>query len=611
MEKKINSITHHFRFLLGHKLLLATVILTGLGSSLLEALGISFIFPLLEGEQSTTKIPFPFDQLNFLFVDYNAGERLQIVAVLLVIIIFSKSILVYANIVANSHIQVISDKHFKMICCEQLLRVGMGYLNSEKIGKLHTVCVSYTQNLGIFAIQIGSLIPQFFNIVIFLIMVMFLSWEMTLISIFLSILASLALQRTMRKASVTGRTRSQEIANINSILFEILSAMKIIRTFNREKKTITLYENYVNRFKNAILKASIVDGSVRPIFECTGILTLSTIMIIGTIFLFDPNKGPGLTGVLAFIVIFQRISSSAMSLNNVRAKIKADRPAFEEVFRFLEMADKQNLENGIRHFHGMKEGLEFKNIEFSFHKNDKKVLDNISFFVPKGTKLGVVGTSGAGKSTLADLFLRFYDPLKGQILLDGIDLKQFDIGSLRKQIGVVSQDIFLFNDSVQNNISYAKPDATHDEIEAAAIKAHAHEFIQELPQDYDTLVGDRGVLLSAGEKQRISIARAIIIDPEILIFDEATSALDSESEKIVQQTLDEIGEGRTVITIAHRLSTIYDSDKIIVMESGRIVEEGTHQELIHQGGTYKNLVQIQEFSKTGHQKIKNSSKPRL
>ena len=235
---------------------------------------------------------------------------------------------------------------------------------------------------------------------------------------------------------------------------------------------------------------------------------------------------------------------------------------------------------------------------FGYNAGETIVLKNVSFRIPRGEKVGVAGASGAGKSTLSELLLRFYDPQEGQILVDGLDLKEFDIVSWRKKIGIVSQDVFLFNDSIRANISFGKPNASPDEIEEAARKAHAHEFIQEMPEGYDTLVGDRGVRLSGGQKQRIAIARAIILDPEILILDEATSALDTEAERIVQRALDDVASGRTVFTIAHRLSTIAHYDKILVMDSGQIVEQGRHEELLQKGGIYKRLVEMQDLKNT-------------
>jgi len=592
MDKLRDKFIHHFYFIWKHWILILFLILTGIGSALLEGLGISFIFPLLEGVQSAPHMPFPFNKITSWFSDYSLAERLQIIAVFLVVIVMMKGVFKYANIVATCQMRIISEKHFKILCFEQLLKVGIGYFNNEKIGRLHTICIVYSLYLGMFISFIGTSIPLFFNISIYLIMVMVLSSKMALISIVLSTIASIALYRIMRKATIVGKAHTKATENISSTLFELLSAMKIIRIFSREKETTDQFENEVDRYNSSVFQVTKVTGSVSPLYEFTGVLVLAAIMIIGSV-LFFKIDGPGLSGVLGFLVIFQRISSSAMAINNLRVRIKGDMPGYLEVFRFLDAEDKQYLDDGNHYLSQLKDGIEFRNIEFRYNIQNLPVLKTVSFYISKGTKVGVVGTSGSGKSTLIELFLRFYDPQQGEILVDGIDLKELSIESWRKKVGVVSQDVFLFNDTLKNNIAYGNPEANQNEIEVVARKAYAHEFIQELPQGYNTLVGDRGVLLSGGQKQRIAIARAILINPEILIFDEATSSLDTESEKMVQNALDEVGEGRTVITIAHRLSTIIDSDKIIVMDSGKIVEEGTHQELIKLEGNYHKLIQLQ------------------
>ena len=224
------------------------------------------------------------------------------------------------------------------------------------------------------------------------------------------------------------------------------------------------------------------------------------------------------------------------------------------------------------------------------------MLSHINLVIPQGSNVALVGSSGSGKSTLADLLMRFYEPTSGQILLDGQPIQSYRIASLRRHIGVVAQTTFLFNDSVRNNIAYGMPHATDAQIEAAARAAHAHDFILQLPEGYDTYIGDSGALLSGGQRQRISIARAILSEPDILIFDEATSALDTESEALVQQALDTLLSGRTALVIAHRLSTVRHADLIVVLEQGRIVETGTHDQLINLHGRYEQLVQLQKLT---------------
>jgi len=250
---------------------------------------------------------------------------------------------------------------------------------------------------------------------------------------------------------------------------------------------------------------------------------------------------------------------------------------------------------GAQELAGFRDKITFKNIWFNYASHE--VLREINLEVKKGQTLAVVGPSGTGKTTLVDLMPRFYDPKQGAILIDGEDIKGVTLKSLREMIGIVTQETFLFNDTIRANIAYGKLDAAQDEIERAALQAHAHDFIKHLPMGYDTIIGDRGMKLSGGERQRIAIARALLKNPPILILDEATSQLDSESERLVQEALDRLIQGRTVFIVAHRLSTVKNASTIIVLDKGRIVEQGTHNELISREGLYNKLYQAQQATK--------------
>ena len=482
-----------------------------------------------------------------------------------------------------------------MLCFKQLTKIGMGYFHSKKGGEFQTICVNHAQALGAFVNMTGNILPKFFNMLVYSTMIIILSWQMTVLSLGLAWLASLILQKIMRNTETVGKELAQRMGHLNSLFLEFLQAMKVIHLFGREKETVNSYHKTMNRYNQSVFQMATLKGSVAPLFESTGIIALGIIMFVGVIFFFEEKK-TGLPAMAIFLIIFQRISGSAMALNQYRVNVLGDLSAYKRVFRFLAPGDKQYLNNGLLPFTQLENAVEFKNVKFSYNKEGSLILKDVSFSIPKGSRVGIAGSSGAGKSTLTELLLRFYDPQGGQILVDGTDLKEIDIDTWRKRIGVVSQDIFLFNDTIRTNIAYAKPEASQEEIESAAKKAHAHEFIQELQQGYETLTGDRGVLLSGGQKQRIAIARAILLEPEILIFDEATSALDTESEKIVQHALNELGEGRTVITIAHRLSTIFNSDQIIVMEAGEIVEQGTHEALFKKKDAYHKLVRMQKLN---------------
>ena len=253
-----------------------------------------------------------------------------------------------------------------------------------------------------------------------------------------------------------------------------------------------------------------------------------------------------------------------------------------------------DIENPVK-IDGFRNNIVFSNVSFSYN-DDRVILDSINLEIPRGQTIALVGPSGGGKSTLIDLIPRFIEPQNGSVLFDGIDIRNISIGSLRSQMGVVNQESILFNDTIYNNIAFGKPDATLGQVEEAAKVANAHEFILKTEDGYQTNIGDRGMKLSGGQKQRLNIARAVLSNPSILLLDEATSALDTESEKLVQDSLNKLLQNRTSLVIAHRLSTIQNADKIIVLDGGRIVEEGTHNELTRKNGLYKRLVDMQAFS---------------
>jgi ATP-binding cassette, subfamily B, bacterial MsbA len=303
--------------------------------------------------------------------------------------------------------------------------------------------------------------------------------------------------------------------------------------------------------------------------------------------------------LLAFLFVLFRSTPLLRQLNSASGQLSSFQGSLGHVKELLRTDDKVYLQNGDRVFEQLRQGIEFRAVNFDYEPGEP-LLRQINLTIERGQMTALVGASGAGKSTLVDLIPRFYDPTTGTILIDGVDLRSFDINSVRRQLAVVSQDTFIFNDSVRNNIAYALEDVDDRAIWQAARLANALEFIQELPQGFDTQLGDRGVRLSGGQRQRIAIARALLRNPDILILDEATSALDSVTERLIQSSLETLSAGRTVIVIAHRLSTIVRADKVIVLEQGQIVEQGGYQELLDRRGKLWNYHQMQyELSQVG------------
>jgi subfamily B ATP-binding cassette protein MsbA len=315
-------------------------------------------------------------------------------------------------------------------------------------------------------------------------------------------------------------------------------------------------------------------------------------MIILALTLFVTNGIMQTASLLTFLFILFRLVPALHEINGSRAAASGLWGSLNNIRELLETKNKPYLQNGHRSFPGLRQAITFKSVDFGYD-SQQFVLNDINLTIKQGEMTALVGASGAGKTTLVDLIPRFYDPTRGSILIDGADIREFQINSLRRRFAIVSQDTFIFNTNVRDNIAYGTEGATESDIIEVARLANALEFIQEMPEGFETRLGDRGVRLSGGQRQRIAIARAILRNPEILILDEATSALDSISERLIQASLEKLAEGRTVIAIAHRLSTIIRADKVVVMEQGRVVEEGSYQELLDLRGKLWNYHQMQ------------------
>ncbi|ERT04699.1 ABC transporter family protein [Lyngbya aestuarii BL J] len=382
-------------------------------------------------------------------------------------------------------------------------------------------------------------------------------------------------------------TRAYSIATL-----ETLNGIRLVKSVANETQENERLVALIREREKVSFRNQVNESAIAPINEFVSIIVLLLIVLLGRLFFADTIENLS-TVILTYLFILFRSLPLLSNLNGARSRFANSYAGVELVRDFLNRQNKPIMKSGKIVFQGLTKGIHFNHISFTYPDHENAVLNDIEIYVPQGTTLALVGGSGAGKSTLADLLPRFYDPTAGAIKIDGKNLNEFDLKSLRKAMGIVSQDTFLFNTSVLENIAYAKPDATKEEIIEAAKRANAYEFIEQLPEGFDTKIGDRGLLLSGGQRQRISIARALLQNPEILILDEATSALDTISERLVQQAIDELSRNRTTIVVAHRLSTIQKADKIAVLERGQLIELGTHNDLLAKGGQYARLYSLQ------------------
>lgn len=579
--------------------LITLLIILGIGVAVLEGLGIAVFFPILQSGQGLGMIdlPYPFNKVFEYFAKYTITQRIQIVAVLLAIITCVRVYFLYLTIRISLDIRSLVISQVKMRSIKQLMNFGMGYFNKRKASEFYVLYDNHIElALGTVVELLCNNVPSLITTPFLVVFLFVFSWKITLASLFLVIFASLIFHFLAAAIKRSGDAYVASKESFNKILLDIIHGMKILHLFNAEKIMSQSFEKEVNSFNNTYNKMSELTKIVGPLYEITGTIVLAIILILASFFIPLTNNESFITILLTFLLVLVRLIPRLKQINHAWGAILSRIPALEELKKFLSPVNKIYIPDGHVEFGGLKQTIEFKGVDFGYNPQQTMVLKNVSFCMEKGMKVGIVGPSGSGKSTVVELLLRFYDPQKGNILIDGVDLRELTINSWRKYIGVVSQDAFLFHDSIKGNIAFANPQVSLDQIRKAAYRAHADEFIEKMPLAYDTVIGDRGVLLSGGQRQRIAIARAILMEPEILIFDEATSALDTESEKTVQEAMDEVAQGKTVITIAHRISTIMNSDKIIVVADGRVVEQGSPAELLKQDGIYKRFVQNQTIN---------------
>jgi len=512
---------------------------------------------------------------------------------LIMLIALAKNLFLYLQgffmaFVQQSVIRSLRDNLFR-----KYQRLSLEYFHSRRTGQIisrvtnDVVVLNESVDIGF-----NNLVADSVMAVTFLSFLVILSWKLTLLAmVVLPLVFGFIwfVGKTLRRYS----ERSQrKMADVNSVLEEAVNNTRIVKAFSMEKfetgkflKTTTEYFRSLLRMTRIRHLASPINDTLISFAGVVILLYAGSRIIAGS---GEMDAGDFMTFVVAMFSMIKPVKS----LSQIHIKLQEGMAAAERVFRVLDTDEKIVDPPDARQIDRFRDRIQYDRIDFSYSSGEQ-VLKDVTFEVKLGDVVAIVGPSGAGKSTLLDLLPRFYDPQRGAITIDGIDIATLSLASLRGLMGIVTQETYLFNDTVFNNIAYGLTGVSRDKVVAAARMANADRFIRELENDYDTLVGNRGVLLSGGQRQRLAIARALLKDPQILIFDEATSALDTESELLVQEAISRLMKDRTTLVVAHRLSTIVNADRIVVIDDGRIVEEGRHEDLVRSGGLYHRLYMMQ------------------
>ena len=505
-----------------------------------------------------------------------------------------KSVLVWMSGQLGAQLQEFVTRDLRDAFYRHLQRLPLGYYTQTRAGQILARVLQDTQATKALVVEIVTRSLQSgATVVLTIVALVAISWELTLIALVIAPLLIALLQPLLRKLRKGHRRLGNQYGEIASVVQESVSGIRLVKAFQAEPYEERRFVEASDRYARGMVRVTRIAALAQPITETVGTAIAVAILWIGAR---EVLVDGALTGaaLITFLILVMRMLQPLKQLSQVPTTAQQSLAAAERLFETLDTPTETARDRGTRQVAEFRSAVTFEGVSFAYEPGAAPVLADVSFTARRGEVVALVGPSGAGKSTLVDLIPRFYEPTGGRILIDGVDSRDITLASLRSLTGIVSQDTVLFNDTVRSNIAYGRPGAYSDaQVEAAARAANAHAFITDLPDGYDTVLGERGTRLSGGQRQRLAIARALLIDPPILILDEATSALDTESERLVQEAIERLLAGRTVFVIAHRLSTIEYADQILVLDRGRVAERGTHAELLARRGTYARLHALQ------------------
>jgi subfamily B ATP-binding cassette protein MsbA len=529
---------------------------------------------------------------NGLILRETPHETLKILCISIMVVFLTKNVFLYMKNFFMTLVQFHLITELRNRLYKHFNALSFSYFDQKKSGELTSIVINDVANLRrALGSSFHQLLVEPINLLAFILLLFVISWKLALLSIIILPIAGLTILSIGRSIRRKSKRTAAMIAGITNIITETLSSIRVVKAFAMEEYEVQRFFKETHHYFQLILRRAKLRLLASPITETIGVMIGVLLLWVGGL---EVLSGEGLTpeDFLRFILLLFAMMDPLRKLSKVNVALQTGAASAERVFSILDtpptIVDKVDAVK----IDSFKEKIRINNVSFKYESDDK-VLKNISFEIEKGSIVALVGSSGAGKSTLADLIPRFYDVNNGGITIDGHDVRDLSLNSLRRLMGVVTQETILFNDTVRANIAYGQKDVYDDQVISAAKAANALEFINDLADGFETVIGEKGIKLSGGQRQRLAIARAIMKNPPILILDEATSALDTESERLVQKALETLMANRTVLVIAHRLSTVTNANKIILLDKGEIKEVGTHNELMEKEGLYSNLYNIQ------------------
>lgn len=535
-------------------------------------------------------------KLDKFFMRENKIDTLKILCIFIFLSFLLKNTFAFCEAWWVSFVEQKVIKDLRDQVYEYVLHQPLGFFSKYQIGNLISRITNDITSLNVAVNKsFTKIIRDPIVIIIFITLLVSISWRLTLLGLLVFPISGLFIQKVGQSIKRKSQRVQEKIADITSIIEETISGIKVVKAFSMENYENEKFQDKTSLHFRAVLRQVRLNRLSTPLSETLGIGIMVIVLWFGGQLVLSGELLSSEDFIRFIAVLFsvmEPIKSLGQLNNNVQTAVASGTRIFKILDTPIEITDSPNAITKDTFNHS----INYRNVKFQYNKNDDVVLNNITLQVHKNEKIAVVGSSGVGKTTLVNLLPRFYDINEGRILIDDVDIREIKLSSLRRLMGIVTQDVILFNDTVSNNIAYGMKDYSQTEIEKAAKLANAHQFILQLPEKYNTIIGEKGMRLSGGQRQRISIARAILKNPPILIFDEATSSLDSESEKLIQQAIENLMKDRTVFIIAHRLSSIINADKILVLDNTKIEAQGSHQQLLKLSEKYRNLYKMQFVS---------------